>query len=304
MANCARHYKQTTFKQSRESIMKKLFTFILISLALSNVGQAQTPTQNLMPDGSHDMYVGLGAVLRPSYEGATKYKRAIVPVMQVQWSNGAFISGMSAGWHLSQQPQHDFGPLIMLEPSRTPSGLSNGINPPGILQGNFTGPEYDLVKTSNKLIGLDSIQARLLVGAFYHYPLTENLRQTNIIVFGAGNDKNGLRLSSDLRFRFSDLPAHHLVTLGIGLNIINQAYAQSYFGVSDAEARRTLIRRFQAKAGVKDVHLDANWNWNLSSSWLLTSKIQLGQLVGSASDSPLVERRTNVTVSSALAYRF
>jgi len=284
--------------------MKKLFTFILFGLALSNVVRAQTPTQNLMPDGSYDMYVGLGAVLRPSYEGATKYKRAILPVMQVQWSNGAFISGMSAGWHLSQQPRQDFGPLIMLEPSRSASGLSNGIDPPGILQGGFIGPESDTTKTSNKLVGLDDIQARLLVGAFYHYPLTENLRQTNVIVFGAGNDKNGLRLSSDLRYSFPDLPAHHRVTLGIGLNVINQAYAQSYFGISDAEARRTLIRRFQAKAGVKDIHLDANWNWNFSSSWLLTSKIQLGQLVGSARESPLVERRTNFTVSSALAYRF
>jgi outer membrane protein len=304
MANYVAHYKQTTFKQSRESIMKKLFTFILTSLAFSNLGHAQTPTQNLMPDGSYDTYLGLGVVLRPSYEGAEKYKRALLPVMQVQWSNGAFISGMSAGWHLSQQPQQDFGPLIMLEPSRSPSGLSNSIDPPRNLQSSIVGSEFDAAKTSNKLIGLDNIQARLLVGAFYHYPLSENLRQTNVILFGAGNDKNGLRLSSDLRYSFPDLPAHHRVTLGIGLNIVNQAYAQSYFGISDAEAKRSLNRSFQPKAGVKDVHLDAYWNWNLSSSWLLTSKIQLGQLVGSTSDSPLVERRTNFTVSSALAYRF
>jgi outer membrane protein len=292
--------------------MKKLFTFILVCLSLSNVGHAQTPAQNLMPDGSYDTYLGLGVMLRPSYEGAEKNKRTIVPVMQVQWSNGAFISGMSAGWHLSQQPQQDFGPLIMLEPSRTPAGLSNSIEQPRNLQNSGissdfagdVGPEFNAAKTSNKLIGLENIQARLLIGAFYHYPLSQNLRQTNIVLFGAGNDRNGLRLSSDLRYSFPDLPAHHRVTLSIGLNVINQAYAQSYFGVSDAEARRSLNQSFQPKAGVKDVHLDAYWNWNLSSSWLLTSKMQLGQLVGSAGDSPLVERRTNFTVSSALAYRF
>jgi len=284
--------------------MKKLCTLLLTSLTFSATSYGQTPAQNLMPDGSYDMYLGLGAVLRPSYEGAKKNKLAALPVMQVQWSNGAFLSGMSAGWHVSEQPQRDFGPLIMLEPSRSPSGLSNSIDPPRYFQNAGIGAEADSSKTSNKLIGLENIQVRLLYGGFYHLPLSSNLRQTNVLLYGAGNNKDGLRLSSDLRYSVPGLPSHHRVTLGLGMNIVNQAYAQSYFGVSESEAKQSLNRRFQAKAGVKDVHLDAYWNWNLSSSWLLTSRMQLGHLVGSASDSPLVERRTNFTVSTAFAYRF
>lgn len=284
--------------------MKKLFTLFFVSLTYSATSVAQTPAQNLMPDGSYDMYLGMGMVLRPSYEGATKYKKAALPVMQVQWSNGAFLSGMSAGWHLSEQPQQDFGPLIALEPSRSPSGLSNSIDPPRSLQSNAMGPEYAASKTNNKLIGLDNIQARLLYGGFYHFSLSQNLRQTNVILFGIGNDKNGVRLSSDLRYSVPELPTHHRLTLGVGFNAVNQAYAQSYFGVSEVEANRSLNRSFRPKAGIKDIHLEANWNWSLSSSWLLTSRMQLGHLVGSTSDSPLVERRTSVTVSSALAYRF
>jgi outer membrane protein len=293
--------------------MKKLSTLLLLcltslisltSLSFSTISYAQTPTQNLMPDGSYDMYLGLGVMLRPSYEGAEKYKRVAMPVMQVQWSNGVFISGMSAGWHLSEQPQRDYGPLIMLESNRSASGLSNSIDPPHNLQGSIVGPEYGATKTSNRLIGLDNIQARVLYGGFYHYPLSQNLRQTNVILFGAGNDQNGTRLSSDLRYSFPDLPSHHRVTLSLGLTVVNKAYARSYFGVSDTEAGRSLNQSFQPKAGVKDVHLDAYWNWNLNSSWLLTSKVHLGQLVGSVSDSPLVERRTTFTVSTAFAYRF
>jgi outer membrane protein len=284
--------------------MKKFFSLFFISLTYSAASYAQTPAQNLMPDGSYDMYLGMGLVLRPIYEGAEKHKKAALPVMQVQWSNGAFLSGMSVGWHLSDQPQQDFGPLVALEPSRSPSGLSNSIDPPRYFQSDVVGPAYGAAKTSNKLVGLDNIQAKLLYGGFYHFSFGQNLRQTNVILFGAGNDKNGLRVSSDLRYSFPDLPAHHRLTVGIGVNAVNQAYAQSYFGVSDAEANRSLNRSFRPKAGIKDVHLEVNWNWNLSSSWLITSRMQLGQLVGSASDSPLVERRTNVTASSALAYRF
>jgi outer membrane protein len=284
--------------------MKKLFTLFLVSLTFCAASFAQTPAQNLMPDGSYDMYLGMGLVLRPNYEGAEKHKKVALPVMQVQWSNGVFLSGMSAGWHLSEQPQQDYGPLIALEPSRSPSGLSNSIDSPRYLQSDAMGPTFGTAKTSNKLIGLDNIQARLMYGGFYHFSLSQNLRQTNTILFGAGNEKNGLRLSSDLRYSFPNLPAHHRITFGIGLNAVNQAYAQSYFGVSDAEASRSLNRSFRPKAGIKDIHLETNWNWNFSSSWLLTSRMQLGQLVGSASDSPLVERRTSFTVSSALAYRF
>lgn len=284
--------------------MKKIFTFFLACLMHCANGYAQTPAQNLMPDGSYDMYIGMGAVLRPSYEGAEKYKKAPLPVMQVQWSNGAFLSGMSAGWHLSEQPQHDFGPLIAFEPSRSPSGLSNSIDPPRYLQSDGASPTFGTGKNSNKLIGLENIHARLLYGGFYHFSLSQNLRQTNVILFGIGNDKNGVRLSSDLRYSVPELPTHHRLTLGVGFNAVNQAYAQSYFGVSEVEANRSLNRSFRPKAGIKDIHLEANWNWSLSSSWLLTSRMQLGHLVGSTSDSPLVERRTSVTVSSALAYRF
>ena len=45
-------------------------------------------------------------------------------------------------------------------------------------------------------------------------------------------------------------------------------------------------------------------NWALAPAWLVTSNLQATRLLGSASRSPLVERPANVTVSTALAYRF
>ena len=57
-------------------------------------------------------------------------------------------------------------------------------------------------------------------------------------------------------------------------------------------------------AACKDVHLNARWNWAFSPSWLLTTGVQASRLRGSAADSPLTERPTNLTVSTALAYRF
>ena len=90
----------------------------------------------------------------------------------------------------------------------------------------------------------------------------------------------------------------------MGLSAVNQAYNQAFFGVSQAESLRSFNRLYTTSSGVKDVHADVHWNWALSSSWLLTSSMNLTRLNGSAATSPLVERTSSVTVSSALAYRF
>jgi outer membrane protein len=287
--------------------MNKIYTFLIAALTLSVTAHAQSPAQNLMPDGSHDMYLGLGVMSRPVYEGAEHKKANVIPVMQMQWSNGAFLAGMSAGWHLSNQFNHEFGPLISLEANRTSSGLSNSIQTPANLQSSVVGPglsDRAHFKASNKLLGLDDIRTRILYGGFYNYQLAENLRQTNTLLFGAGNNRQGLRLSSDLRYHVKDMFPHHQLTFGVGLTLVNQAYAQTYFGVSDIEAGRSVNEQFTTKAGVKDIHADIYWNWNLNSSWLITSKMNLSQLINSAGRSPLVERKTNFTVSSAIAYRF
>lgn len=266
---------------------------------------AQSPSRNLMPDGSFDSYFGVGVISRPVYEGAEKTKRNVFPAFQIEFSNGIYLAGMGAGWHLSESPNIEFGPLLQIEPGRTPSGVGNSIDTPVYHTASVMGPELKIVQRQvNRLEGMTDIKTRLLAGAFYHYRLNENLRITNNLLYGAGNDKKGLRLTSDLNYRFTDLPRHHSLALGIGFNLVNQAYASSYFGVSEFEAGQSINEEFHPKSGLKDIHLDLNWNYSLSASWLITSKLRATHLVGSAVDSPLVEQKKSVTVSTALAYRF
>jgi outer membrane scaffolding protein for murein synthesis (MipA/OmpV family) len=340
--------------------MKKIDSFLIAVLTLtstliftfSDSAYAQSTTQNLMPDGSHDMYLGLGVLSRPFYEGSKDTKRVVIPVMQMEWSNGFFLAGMGAGWHLSNQLKHEFGPLVSLELNRTSNGISNmhtQIGVPGTSNCNTcsdslgNGPHASL---NNKLASAEKIQTRLLYGGFYNYQLTNNLRQINTLQFGAGNDQQGIRLSSDLRYQIKDILPHHHFTLGLGVTTINRAYARSYFGTTKRDSRVTIYATdlvvpiivvenlgnvaittnpnydpnttainhqllndkhhtsFSPRAGIKDVHVDLFWNWSLSSSWIVTSKINLTQLVGNNRMSPIVERKTNLTVSSAIAYRF
>jgi outer membrane scaffolding protein for murein synthesis (MipA/OmpV family) len=87
---------------------------VLALVAACSVAHAQTPATNPMPDGSRDMYAGLGVQGAPRYEGAADRRTTPLPMRQVQWGNGIFISGMSMGLHLSDSPAVELGPLLAL----------------------------------------------------------------------------------------------------------------------------------------------------------------------------------------------
>jgi outer membrane scaffolding protein for murein synthesis (MipA/OmpV family) len=84
----------------------------------------------------------------------------------------------------------------------------------------------------------------------------------------------------------------------------NRNYNMAFFGVKQGESVLSGNLPYDAAGGLKDVHLGARWNWSLSPSWLLTTNLEAVRLMGSARNSPLVERPTNLTVSTAIAYRF
>jgi MipA family protein len=286
--------------------MNKLLILVLSTGALAgSLACAQTPATNPMPDGSRDMYVGLGAQWAPRYEGSGSRKVSALPVLQVEWSNGVFVSGMSAGMHLSGSPTVEYGPLLAVEPGRHESGT--GIEVGGVGMTGLIGPvapgEKALMMT-DRLAGMDEIGARLQFGGFYNVYLNPQWRLTSSLLVGAGRDRDGARLELGVQRLALSAGERHRVSLAAGLGVVNRQYNETYFGVTAAEAMRSRFRAYQPDGGLQDVHVGARWHWILSPSWMLTSNLQAKRLLGDASHSPLTQRSTNLTVSTAFAYRF
>ena len=285
----------------------------LLALALAgacSAAAAQTPANNPMPDGSRDMYVGLGVVTAPAYEGSGQRRVRALPVLQAAFSNGLFISGLSAGIHLSNQPSVEFGPLLAIHPRRSESGLSGDVGmvvngsdltlaPPDV-----TSPLKTQAGDGHRLMGMDVQRARLQAGGFFNYYLTPHVRLTNSVLYGSGNEGNGAVWRVGLQHFSSNIAPNHFVSVGVGMTLANRSHNQAYFGVTESESVRGVNPEYAASGGLKDVHLNARWNWAFSPSWLVTTGVQASRLRGSAADSPLTERPTNLTVSTALAYRF
>lgn len=304
--------------------MRTLFALVLAG-AVPAVW-AQTPASNPMPDGSSDMYVGLGAVSAPRYQGSGERRVTALPLVQVEWSNGVFISGMSAGMHLSSNPIVEYGPLLALMARRSHAGSHDlaglplatldSMGNPTVTEGK--GPtrpsavpppgEDDapdvLQRSGNRLTGVEAIGARLQGGAFFNYYLTPSLRLTNNVLAGSGRDRHGASWTVGLQHVRRGIAPHHSLLLAADMTFVNRSYNESYFGVSLPDSINSGNLPYAPGGGLRDVAVSARWNWALSPGWMVSSAVRAARLQGDARRSPLVERPNNLTVSTGLAYRF
>lgn len=308
-------------------MMRKIFFLALAGGACSAAVPAWAQAPSMMPDGSYDMYAGLGVRSAPKYEGGMERQLRALPVLQVAWGNGVFVSGMSAGWHLSSTPGVEFGPLLSLHAARSKDGGalldSVTVTGTGSNQGIVVVPPNTTAEGAGQNFHLSyrvrDIGARPEGGFFFNVELASQLRLTNNVLYGAGQARNGLRWTVDMQRGAIALAPHHTLALTAGATLGNRAYNTAYFGlrsedvmdikvvvigIDDKPAAATPEWAYAPSAGIKDIHAGARWNWALSPAWMLTTNVQWTQLRGGAKASPLTERAGGVLLSTALAYRF
>jgi len=293
----------------RASTSSILIPAAMLAASVCSGAAAQTPVANPMPDGSRDMYVGLGLQSASRYEGGASRHLMLMPVLQAEWSNGVFISGATAGMHWSDRAGLEYGPLLSLHPGRSERGRAltgGGLSGSGsntALPPLAMGPDGRLTR----LAGMPDVPRRLEAGAFLTWYLSPEWRLANSVLYGAGQERDGLRATLDVQRLAATVAPYHTLSFTAGLTLADASYNRALFGVSPAQALATpaLTRpAYAPDGGVKDVHIGVRWNWALAPSWMLTSGAHAVRLTGDAKASPVVERPATVTVWSALAYRF
>lgn len=280
--------------------MQKLIFIALLSASTGAL--ADTPAARMMPDGSRDMYVGLGVMSAPRYKGSDERDTDPVALVQVQWSNGIFLSGLSLGMHLSPEPTVEYGPLLAIEPGRHASGSQKLSGIDGIGGVSIAGPgSVDTPSPSSPALRFNEVSSRPVAGGFFNYYLDESLRLTSSLLYGAGEDRNGLLLQAGVQKSLATFGPHHRVAVSAGVTFANRHYMQDYFGAQPATGSGA---GFAPSSGLRDVQLTLHWNWELSRLWLLSSQVSAQRLMGDAADSPMTARRNNIAVRTGLAYRF
>jgi outer membrane protein len=134
---------------------------------------------------------------------------------------------------------------------------------------------------------------RPVLGAFVDYEPLRELSLHAQLTAPAGEDGSGVLVNARASTGGS-VGAHASVTTGIGFNLADARYMQATFGTGDYRPAR----------GVRDLHADVRWYWQMSRKLTLTASLQVSRLQGDAAASPRTQRRTGVTNWLALGYSY
>lgn len=91
---------------------------------------------------------------------------------------------------------------------------------------------------------------------------------------------------------------------GPNVTFADSTYMNSWFGVNQNQAALSQYPQYHASAGFKSVGFGVSAVWLFDKHWFATADGALEQLVGSAGNSPVTQRRANGVFDISINYRF
>jgi outer membrane scaffolding protein for murein synthesis (MipA/OmpV family) len=121
---------------------------------------------------------------------------------------------------------------------------------------------------------------------------------------GLGYEQRNYRVFTDVRYGFighnawtGDVGADGIaypvdgltLTLGPRLGFGDSRFANTYFGISDAESDRSGLEPFEAEGGLMSAGVELGARYLLNDRWGLEGNASWGRLLNDAADSPITE---------------
>jgi len=138
---------------------------LLLALA-APAACAQSPV-TLMPEGSSEGMFGIIAGQAWQREGSKERASFVAPYFSMQWSNGAFVEGASAGWRLSDDPSLQYGAWIGMQ-DKAVRGSGSQLAPGAFAQWQVL---HDVVLRGRMGVGGRDGQVRLDLSAMWLLPV-------------------------------------------------------------------------------------------------------------------------------------
>ena len=242
--------------------------------------------------------LGAGAARLPDYEGARTQRSEIYPIVNARLTTeyGAFTVGGDTS------PPGNNIPLF-----------SWALGDPGhFLAAAFI--DYDGGRRddrgrsafhagSRRLRGLGNLSGTLEYGVFGS--ITSGVFTTNLDARTApssqGHGGTIADIAVDIAIR---IDAKLELTASPSVSWASQRYLRRYFGVTPAQSAASGFATYTPDAGVKNAGLTISANYQVDKHWLAVANLAASRLLGSAANSPIVERRTSISPSIGVAYRW
>ena len=268
-----------------------------ICACAARVAQAQTPSpmqEWQYPGGialqrlfapkvpEWDVILGVAASANPIYSGASQYRAGAGPVINIRYRDRIFISsGEGIGFNVLAGKQYRISLAAGLDLGRRESWHYSTLRGLGDIP---RAPFF-------KLAGTYIISKRLPV------LLRADIRK---IAGGASG------FVGDLNF-YSPLPGssrRFVMFAGPSVTFADRKHLQTVYGVSARQALRSGYAPFNAHGGFEAAGFGFSATRFFTTHLLANTNLAVSELIGSAAQSPLVERRTQLSLSMSVAYRW
>ena len=243
-----------------------------------NSGGARQPWS-----GQWYLKLGAAAMMAPKYEGAKDYMFKATPTISIG----------KAGNSLPFSSRND---------SASFGFIDTGVFRAGIAGRLIWGRDAD---DSDDLKGLDDVKFGGELGGFADIYPTENVRIRGELRRGIrSHDGYVADVAVDA---FKDVTPYMRLSGGPRITIASEDYMDTFFGVSARESRRSGLRQYSPKGGVKSVGAGGAITWQVTEKMDASVFAEYNRLVGEAADSSLVKQRgsaNQVTVGVSASYTF
>ncbi len=260
---------------------------IAVGAAMLSPGTALAQDGEYGSHGGSGFSLGIGGVVgvKPKYEGSDEYEAFGFPIVFPKFG------GDGLGGRISVRGADD----VRLR------AFDAGGFEIGPLAGYAFGRDED---DGDLLRGLGDVDEGLVLGAYLAYSAGPFLLDVSYHHIATGDDNGYLiRFGGGLE---KELRRGFVGTLRVGATFADDSYQDSYFGISQAQSlnSRAGLTRYDADAGIKDVHLELGAVVELSERWKVRASGKYTRLLGDAADSPIVESEDQFSALIGASYTF
>lgn len=248
-------------------------------LASPAYAQSAPPAENADggTPGAWNINLGGGMGVGPAYPGARRYKPLPVPMVSATYRDTIFFNTTGFGVNAINVDGFRAGPIVSY----------------------FMGRDHS---DEARIRGLKNISMSVAGGGFMAYrygpfEISAMVRQAMVHM------NEGLLGTVQADYHGS-LMQRLAFTVGPDIELGNHRYEQTWFGVTEAQSARSDLPIYNAHGGLQSAGAHASMTYALTRSISVRTFVSVKQLVSDAADSPIVERKTQLSGGAGFIYHF